>query len=201
MGMRFRRHRGEGWLRRACAALAAAAALSVCPLPGGAHHSYPPLLDEDGEEVIRVFEGSIELFRLLNPHSAMIINVADAGGVTADWLIEMSASFSLTREGWTDDTLRSGERVTIAVLASPSPNRGRLRAVLVHGAAAHTPGRLLVAYGIRGDTPVMRRLRERLPECADIETRLDRTACFSVDGEALLALQREFPGPMGYVMP
>jgi len=166
-----------------------------------AHHSYPPLLDENGEEVIRVFEGSIELFRLLNPHSAMIINVTNENGVLEDWLIEMSASFSLSREGWSDDTLKSGDRVAIAVLASPSPNRGRLRAVLVHGETEEEPGRLLVAYGIRGDTPVMRRLRERLSTCPDIETRLDRTACFSVDADALQALQREFPGPMGYVMP
>ena len=176
-------------------------ALLACSPPLAAHHSYPPLMTEDGEEVIRVFEASIELFRLLNPHSAMIINATNENGDQEDWLIEMSASFSLTREGWTDATLASGEKVTIAILASPSPNRGRLRAVLVHGQTPDEPGRLLVAYGIRGDTPVMRRLRERLPLCPDIETRLDRTACFSVDAETLLALEREFPGPMGYVMP
>ena len=175
--------------------------LLACSPPLAAHHSYPPLMAEDGEEVIRVFEASIELFRLLNPHSAMIINATNENGDQEDWLIEMSASFSLTREGWTDATLASGEKVTIAILASPSPNRGRLRAVLVHGQTPDEPGRLLVAYGIRGDTPVMRRLRERLPLCPDIETRLDRTACFSVDAETLLALEREFPGPMGYVMP
>ena len=175
--------------------------LLACSPPVAAHHSYPPLMTADGEEVIRVFEASIELFRLLNPHSAMIINATNENGDQEDWLIEMSASFSLTREGWTDATLASGEKVTIAILASPSPNRGRLRAVLVHGETPDEPGRLLVAYGIRGDTPVMRRLRERLPLCPDIETRLDRTACFSVDAETLLALEREFPGPMGYVMP
>ena len=173
----------------------------ACSPPVAAHHSYPPLMTEDGEEVIRVFEASIEVFRLLNPHSAMIINATNENGDQEDWLIELSASFSLTREGWTEETLASGDKVTIAILASPSPNRGRLRAVLVHGETPDEPGRLLVAYGIRGDTPVMRRLRERLPLCPDIETRLDRTACFSVDAETLLALEREFPGPMGYVMP
>ena len=54
--------------------------------PAAAHHSYPPLLTEDGEEVIRVFDASIELFRLLNPHSAMIINVTNDSGVPEDWL-------------------------------------------------------------------------------------------------------------------
>ena len=187
--------------RRDFATLIFLGTLLTCVLPVAAHHSYPPLLTDDGEEVIRVFDASIELFRLLNPHSAMIINVTNDSGVPEDWLIEMSANFSLSREGWSDDTLKSGEKVTIAVLASPSPNRGRLRAVLVPGEAQDEPSRLLVAYGIRGDTPVMRRLRDRLSTCPDIEARLDRSACFSVDADALLALQREFPGSMGYVMP
>lgn len=198
--MRFAQRLRDLCLPRDVATLVFAGTLLACSLPIAAHHSYPPLLDENGEAVIRVLEGTIDIFRLLNPHSAMIINVTNESGAPEDWLIEMSASFSLSREGWADDTLKSGDAVTIAVLASPSPNRGRLRAVLVHGETAEAPGRLLVAYGIRGDTPVMRRLRERLPTCPDIETRLDRTACFHVDAEALQALEREFPGPMGYVM-
>ena len=171
--------------------------LLACSQPTVAHHSFPPLLTEDGEEVIRIFEGSIELFKLLNPHTALIVNVTNENDVNERWLIEFSASFSLVREGWTDDTLSSGDKITIAILASHSPNRGRLRAVLVHG----EPSRLLVAYGIRGDTPIMRRLRARLPACGTIEGRLDRTECFSVDAQALHTLEQEFPGQMGYVMP
>jgi hypothetical protein len=171
--------------------------LLACSQPTVAHHSFPPLFTEDGEEVIRIFEGSIELFKLLNPHTALIVNVTNEDDVDERWLIEFSASFSLVREGWTDDTLSSGDKITIAILASRSPNRGRLRAVLVHG----EPSRLLVAYGIRGDTPIMRRLRARLPTCETIEGRLDRTECFRVDTQALHALEQEFPGQMGYVMP
>ena len=171
--------------------------LFACSQPTVAHHSFPPLLTEDGEEVIRIFEGSIELFKLLNPHTALIVNVTNENDVDERWLIEFSASFSLVREGWTNDTLSSGDKITIAILASNSPNRGRLRAVLVH----EEPSRLLVAYGIRGDTPIMRRLRARLPTCETIEGRLDRTECFSVDAQALHALEQEFPGQMGYVMP
>ena len=171
--------------------------LLACSQPTVAHHSFPPLFTEDGEEVIRIFEGSIELFKLLNPHTALIVNVTSENDIDERWLIEFSASFSLVREGWTDDTLSPGDKITIAILASRSPNRGRLRAVLVHG----EPSRLLVAYGIRGDTPIMRRLRARLPTCGTIEGRLDRTECFRVDTQALHALEQEFPGQMGYVMP
>ena len=114
---------------------------------------------------------------------------------------QLSPASQLAREGWTDDSLSAGDTVTMAVLRSHAPNRGRLRAVLVHGSADDDAGRLLVAYGIRGDTPVMRRLLERLPVCGNIDPRLGRTQCFLVDAQALLTLEDEFPGEMGYVMP
>jgi hypothetical protein len=195
--MRVRQHPVDLKLPGKFFALVFASILFACSQPTVAHHSFPPLLTEDGKEVIRIFEGSIELFKLLNPHTALIVNITNENDVDERWLIEFSASFSLVREGWTNDTLSSGDKITIAILASNSPNRGRLRAVLVH----EEPSRLLVAYGIRGDTPIMRRLRARLPTCETIEGRLDRTECFSVDAQALHALEQEFPGQMGYVMP
>ncbi len=168
--------------------------------PASAHHSFAPLLTADGEEVITVLDGTIEIFRLLNPHTALIVNAIDDQGAVEDWLIEVSAAASLVREGWTDDTLNDGDDVTIAVLRSSTPRRGRLRAVLRPGTDDEA-GRLLVAYGIRGDTPVMRRLQERLPVCGHIDPRLQRSQCFNVDEESLQRLKEEFPGRMGYVMP
>ena len=146
--------RSRGWLTVSTCAVALTAWLQ----PATAHHSFAPALTEDGEEVIEIFEGSIEIYRLLNPHTALIVNATNENGVVEDWLIELSSLASLVREGWTDDSLSAGDTVTMAVLRSHAPNRGRLRAVLVHGAADDDAGRLLVAYGIRGDTPIMRRL-------------------------------------------
>ena len=168
--------------------------------PASAHHSFAPLLTADGEEVIAVLDGTIEIYRLLNPHTALIVNAIDDQGAVEDWLIELSSAASLVREGWTDESLSDGGEVTIAVLRSRTPRRGRLRAVLVPGTDDEA-GRLLVAYGIRGDTPVMRRLQERLPVCGNIDPRLGRSQCFIVDEEALQRLEEEFPGHMGYVMP
>ena len=62
------------------------------------------------------------------------------------WLIEMSSRASLAREGWTNDSLKTGDKVTIAILRARTPNRGRLRAVLAHGSEGED-SRLLVAYG------------------------------------------------------
>ena len=76
----------------------------------------------------------------------------------------------------------------------------RLSAILVHPNGGD-PGRLLVLYGIGGDTPIMRRLQERLPLCGTINASLNRSQCFTVDARALEALTNEFPGKMGYVLP
>ncbi len=180
---------------------AVAVALMTWLHAAAAHHSFAPALTEDGEEVIEIFEGSIELYRLLNPHTALIVNATNDDGVVEDWLVELSSFASLVREGWTDDSLSAGDNVTIAILKSRADYRGRLRAVLVHSATDDEAGRLLVAYGIRGDTPIMRRLRERLPICGNINPRLGRTQCFLVNAQALRELEEEFPGRMGYVMP
>ncbi len=169
--------------------------------PAAAHHSFAPALTEDGEEVIAIFEGSIEIYKLLNPHTALIVNAVNESGDVEDWLVELSSLASLIREGWTDDSLSAGDKVTVAILRSRTDYRGRLRAVLVHGATDDDAARLFVAYGIRGDTPVMRRLRERLPICGNIDPLLGRTECFTVDTQALRQLKEEFPGHMAYVMP
>jgi len=112
----------------------------------------------------------------------------------------MSSSATLSREGWTDDSLVAGEQITVAVMRSQTAQRGRLRAILVHPNES-APGRLFVLYGIGGDTPIMRRLQERLPLCGTIDAALGRSQCFSVDAAALAALTDEFPGKMGYVLP
>lgn len=175
-----------------------------------AHHSFAQRVAGELQS-IEIHDGTIELYKLLNPHSALIVRVSGndlAGGGTAsdgsgseDWLIELSSASTLSREGWTDEFLRVGERVSIAILASRTPNRGRLRATLVHPDSETEASRLIVAYGIRGDTPIMRRLRERLPTCDGIDPRLERGECFTVAPEALRALKEDFPGRMGYVLP
>jgi len=171
------------------------------PLVGSTHHSFPAQLTPDGEEVIDVLEGTVRVFRLLNPHGALIIDVPNDAGESEGWLIELSPASQLLREGWTEDMLSAGDPVSVAVIKSRTPNRGRIRALLAPGKGEGGAARLLVSYGIRGDTPVMRRLRERLPTCGIIDQSYERTECFTVDGQAERELQEEFPGPMGYVMP
>lgn len=196
----FRRHSGQGTMGGLAAAMWLGA-LAAWTLPVAAHHSFPALLTEDGEEVIEVLEGTVRVFRILNPHGAMIVDVPDETGEAEGWLIELSPASQLAREGWNDEMLDPGDPVSVAIYRSRTPGRARIRALLMHGKGEGGADRLLVSYGIRGDTPVMRRLRARLPTCGIIDQSFERTECFRIDAAAARALAEEFPGPMGYVMP
>ncbi len=166
-----------------------------------AHHSFDSMLTPDGEEVIGAIEGTVRVFRVLNPHGALIVDVPGETGDPDGWLLELSPATQLAREGWVDEMLSPGDRVSVSYFASNTANRGRLRALLIHGKTPGAAAELYVSYGIRGDTPVMRRLRERLPVCGRIDASYQRTECFVIDEEAMAALEAEFSGDMGFVVP
>jgi len=171
------------------------------PQPAQSHHSFVTRTTPDGEDAIEVVEGAVRIFRILNPHGALVIDAVDAAGNTEGWLLELSPAAQLAREGWTEDMVGPGDAVSVSIFPSVTANRARLRALLIHGKAAGEPGRLLVSYGIRGETPIMQRLRARLPVCGTIDASYRRTECFLIDDDAASALAQEFSGPMGYVMP
>ena len=189
--------RSYGWLGMFVVTLALAS-WSGAARP---HHSFNAQQNADGSEVIEILHGTVRVFKVLNPHGALIVNARDAAGEEAGWLFELSPAAQLAREGWTEDMVHAGDEVTIAALVSMTPHRGRLRALLIHGKTADEPARLLVSYGIRGDTPTMSRLRERLPTCGTIDQTYNRTECFLIDSDAMAAPNEEFPGDMGYVLP
>jgi len=189
--------------RRNDTAIAAIVSLTLVGVSATAwaHHSFNAQQNADGSEVIEILHGTVRAFKILNPHGALVVNARSAGGAEEGWLFELSPAAQLAREGWSEEMVQVGDEVTIAALVSMTPHRGRLRALLIHGKTADEPARLLVSYGIRGDTPTMQRLRERLPTCGTIDQSYNRTECFSIDRDALAALNAEFPGDMGYVLP
>lgn len=176
-------------------------AVALWSQPAASHHSFPALQTPEGEDAVYAFEGTVRAFRILNPHGALIFDAIDEAGNSEGWLLELSPASQLAREGWHEELISPGDAVTVSIFPSVTPNRARLRALLIPGNSESEPAQLLVTYGIRGDTPVMRRLRERLPVCGLIEPGFDRTECFLVDAEAAARLEDEFPGLMGYVRP
>ena len=93
---------------RLASALFCAAALMA--LPTLAHHSYAAYdLNQ-----IRTLQGTVETFQWNNPHSAiMLVLEPDGRGQPIKWNIITSSPAILKRYGWTQESLKAGDRVSV----------------------------------------------------------------------------------------
>ncbi len=58
-------------------------------------------------------KGTITLFEFINPHSAIHLEAKDDKGNAEQWLIEADSPNNLSRTGWSRDSLKPGEQVTV----------------------------------------------------------------------------------------
>ena len=63
------------------------------------------------EEVVEL-TGTVVETQLVNPHSILVVDVADANGKMVRWQAEMGGAQQLIRSGWTAD-VKPGTKVTI----------------------------------------------------------------------------------------
>jgi hypothetical protein len=97
--------------RMVAAALIFAAAVLLKTVPALAHHSSAPFYD-DTKTVEAT--GPVTKFLFKNPHSYLYIEAPDDKGQKAEWQIELGNAASLTRTGWTLDTLKPGTIVKVS---------------------------------------------------------------------------------------
>jgi hypothetical protein len=76
----------------------------------GAHHSAATIYDTQRTVTV---EGVVREFRLINPHSRMLVDVTDASGKAVTWTVEFQGRLNLTDIGWTEKTITPGERLTV----------------------------------------------------------------------------------------
>ena len=58
-------------------------------------------------------KGTVTQFEFINPHSAIHLEAKDDKGNAEQWLIEADSPNNLARAGWTRDSLKPGDQVTI----------------------------------------------------------------------------------------
>jgi hypothetical protein len=58
-------------------------------------------------------KGTIAKFEFINPHSAIHLEAKDDKGNAEEWIIEADSPNNLGRAGWTRDSLKPGDQVTI----------------------------------------------------------------------------------------
>ncbi len=86
-----------------------AIALAIAPARTSAHHGSSVY---DMSKPFSV-KGTVKEFDFINPHSAIHLDVKDDKGNAEEWLIECDSPNNLARNGWTRDSIKAGEQVTI----------------------------------------------------------------------------------------
>ncbi len=84
--------------------------LVVSVVGASSHHAFSPVYDD--KRVITVV-GVATQFKFVNPHAMMFMDVTDESGKVAKWIVEFAGRLNLSEVGWTANSIKSGERVTV----------------------------------------------------------------------------------------
>jgi Family of unknown function (DUF6152) len=93
--------------------------LSVRPVI--AHHSFDAEYDSKKTTTITGFVTKLDW---VNPHAFVFIDTKDEGGNVKSFKVEMGPPYALVRGGWTRETVKVGDKVTVeaAALAKDGSN-------------------------------------------------------------------------------
>jgi hypothetical protein len=99
----------------------AATLIAVAVTPVMAHHSFDAEYDSKKPATI---SGYVTKLDWANPHAFVFIDSKDAAGAVKSFKIEMGPPYALTRGGWSRDTVKIGDKVTVegAALAKDGSN-------------------------------------------------------------------------------
>jgi hypothetical protein len=104
-----------------------------------AHHSFA-MFNADHPMTMT---GTVKEFEWVNPHSWLRILVADpASGKTLEWALELGSPAQQTRVGWTADSVKPGDKVTVVIhpLKDGARGGGLISATLPNGATLGNGG-------------------------------------------------------------
>src|SRR5262245_10694866 len=87
-----------------------ATGLMVYVMSAVSHHSFAPVYDDTRTITV---SGVVTQFKFVNPHALMSMDVTDESGKVAQWTVEFAGRLNLSNYGWTVDTIKAGEKVTV----------------------------------------------------------------------------------------
>jgi hypothetical protein len=75
-----------------------------------AHHSFAAEFDAQQPVTLK---GVVEKWEMINPHGWITLGVTAADGKQTTWMIETSNPNGLMRLGWTKNSLKPGDEITV----------------------------------------------------------------------------------------
>jgi hypothetical protein len=94
-----------------------------------AHHSFSA--EYDAKKPVTL-TGTVSNVEWMNPHVYFYLDVMGTDGKTANWAFEMGPPNGLQRSGWTRNTIRIGDELTVAgTLAKDGSKQVNARTVTI----------------------------------------------------------------------
>jgi len=82
----------------------------LAAVPVLAHHSFAA--ESDSNQPVKI-TGTVTKMEWMNPHARFYVNVKEANGKTVNWNFELGAIPVLLKQGWTKNSLKEGDEVTV----------------------------------------------------------------------------------------
>jgi Family of unknown function (DUF6152) len=109
------------------AVVAAGALFLLASVPAIAHHSFAA--EFDASKPVKL-TGTVTKIEWMNPHAYFYIDVKDSSGKVTNWGLEMGSPNGLMRQGWTRNSMKIGDEVTVeGSAAKDGSNIGNARSV------------------------------------------------------------------------
>ena len=116
-------------MKRTITALLLAAMTALIAQPSAAHHSFAAEFDASSPIELT---GTVTKVEWANPHTYFYMDVTSPKGAVESWAFEMGSPNGLMRRGWTRDSMKIGDVVTVTgSRAKDGSTKGNARSVVL----------------------------------------------------------------------